>query len=97
MLIVDRYQCLIFSFYREEPEVTLFLGPLRSCKFERRWEAIKIECLGKDHLEEVLKIIPYIIRPFGLLGLCRKIILSAPKRKKLTYLVERTFYSDLIS
>lgn len=94
---MDRYQCLIFSFYREEPEVTALLDSLRTCKFERRWEAIRVQCLSKDHLEDVLKIIPYIVKPFGLLGLCQKIILSAPKRKKLTYMVEKTCYSDLIS
>ena len=42
---MDRLQQLIFSFYREDPELQERLEPLRSCRMRRSWGSIRIECI----------------------------------------------------
>ena len=50
---MDRLQQLIFSFYREDPELQERLEPLRSCRMRRSWGSIRIECIDDAHLEEL--------------------------------------------
>ena len=39
---MDRLQQLIFSFYREDPQIEALLEPLRRCQMRRSWGSIRI-------------------------------------------------------
>ena len=54
---MDRLRRLVFSFYREDPEIEAELEPLRDCRMSRSWGTIRIECVDAQHLEEVLSLI----------------------------------------
>ena len=89
---------LIFSFYREEPEIQEVLSPLCSCRLTRSWGSIRVECLDANHLEEITLLIAYLERPLSALHLCRHIILRAPGLKQRTYSIEQDyFHSHLFS
>ncbi len=75
---MNKLHVLIFSFYREEPEIQKLLYPLHSCSLTRNWENICIDCLSSQHLKELSELLIYLEPPFELLGLAKQIILRAP-------------------
>ena len=48
---MDRLRRLVFSFYREDPEIEAELEPLRDCRMSRSWGTIRVECVDAGHLE----------------------------------------------
>ncbi|WP_320666983.1 hypothetical protein [Prochlorococcus sp. MIT 1307] len=86
-----KLQLLVFSFYREEPEIKKLLDPLHSCSITRSWESIQIDCLDLKHLESLKALLIYLEPPFALLGLGRQIILRAPGLIKYSHPIEVCF------
>ena len=66
---MDRLQQLIFSFYREDPELQERLEPLRSCRMCRSWGSIRIECIDDAHLEELSGLVTDLRLPLAALGM----------------------------
>ncbi len=90
---MDRLQCLVFSFYREDPLLERILEPLHSSRMQRQMGVIHIDCLDAEHLKKISYLIPYIREPFALLGFGRQIILRAGDLNKLIYPIHMSSHS----
>ena len=66
---MDRLQRLVFSFYREDPQIQLTLEPLRLCRMRRSWGSIRVDCLDAAHLERVSALLGHLRPPLAALGL----------------------------
>ena len=96
-LAMDRLRRLVFSFYREDPEIEAELEPLRDCRMSRSWGCIRIECIDGKHLEEVSGLMTHLRRPLLAMGLGRQIVLRVPGRPQRTYPMQVPFHSDLLT
>ena len=94
---MDRLQLLIFSFYREDPRLEVKLEPLRDCRMRRSWGSIRIDCLDRDHLEEVSDLLEYLRLPLAALGLGRQIVLRVPGSRQRSYPMHVPFRSDQLA
>lgn len=94
---MDRLQRLIWSFYREEPQLEASLEPLRDCRITRSWGSIRIECVDAAHLEEVSALVALLRRPLMALGLGRQIVLKTPRGHQRSYPVHVPFHSDMLN
>ena len=94
---MDRLQRLVWSFYREEPQLEAQLEPLRDCKLSRSWGSIRVECVDARHLEEVSALLALLRRPLAAMGLGRQIVLKVPGRLQRTYPMHVPFHSDLLT
>ena len=92
---MDKIQLLVFSFYREEPQIKKLLSPLYSCTFSRNLENIHIYCLDTKHLKEINGLLTYLEPPFALLGLAKRIILRAPGGREQIFCIKERYNSDL--
>jgi hypothetical protein len=96
-LAMDRLRRLVFSFYREDPEIEAELEPLRDCRMSRSWGCIRIECIDGKHLEEVSGLMTHLRRPLLAMGLGRQIVLRVPGRPQRAYPMQVPFHSDLLT
>ena len=94
---MDRLRRLVFSFYREEPQIEAELEPLRDCRMSRSWGSIRIECVDAQHLEEGSALLSYLRRPLAAMGLGRQIVLRVPGRPQRSYPMHVPFHSDLLT
>ncbi|MAS27300.1 MULTISPECIES: hypothetical protein [unclassified Synechococcus] len=94
---MDRLQRLVWSFYREEPQLEAQLEPLRDCKLSRSWGSIRVECVDARHLEEVSALLALLRRPLAAMGLGRQIVLKVPGSLQRTYPMHVPFHSDLLT
>ena len=94
---MDRLQQLIFSFYREDPELQDRLEPLRTCHMRRSWGSIRIECVDDAHLEAVSDLLAYLRLPLAALGLGRQIVLRVPGSRQRAYPMHVPFRSDQLA
>ena len=94
---MDRLRRLVFSFYREDPEIEAELEPLRDCRMSRSWGSIRIDCIDRQHLEEVSGLMAHLRRPLLAMGLGRQIVLRVPGRPQRTYPMQVPFHSDLLT
>ncbi len=94
---MDRFQQLVFSFYRENQAIEEELEPLRYCRMTRSWGAIRVECLDGEHLEVVTSLLDYLRPPLAALGLGRNIVFRAPGSLQRSYPINVPFHSDLVS
>ena len=94
---MDRLQQLIFSFYREDPELQDRLEPLRSCRMRRSWGSIRIECVDDAHLEELSGLVVYLRLPLAALGLGRQIVLRVPGSRQRAYPMHVPFHTDQLA
>jgi len=93
----ERLQRLLFSFYREEPELRDRLEPLQECHLSRHWGALRVNCVNAAHLEEVNGLIDLLRAPTLALGLARQIVLRAPGRPDRCYPVRVSLSPDLLA
>ncbi len=94
---MDRLTGLVFSFYREDPQISKALIPIKLCRMSRCFGFIHIECVDAEHLEEVTTLIGSLRLPFAALGLARQIILNAPGQDERIYPIQITTQSDLLT
>ena len=94
---MEKLKLLIFSYYREDPQINKLLRPLHSCRFFRSWDSIYIECLDSHHLNAVSELLTFLAPPFALLGLAKKIVLRGPRYIKLNYAIQLSTNSDLFN
>lgn len=94
---MDRLQRLVWSFYREEPELEAQLEPLRDCRMSRSWGSIRVECVDASHLEEVSALLALLRRPLAAMDLGRQIVLRVPGSLQRTYPMHVPFHSDLLT
>ena len=94
---MDRLQQLIFSFYREDPQIEALLEPLRRCRMRRSWGSIRIECVDVEHLERVSSLLVHLRLPLSALGLGRQIVLREPGSLQRTYPMHVPFPSDQLA
>ena len=94
---MDRLRRLVFSFYREDPQIEAELEPLRDCRMSRSWGSIRIECVDAQHLEEVSALLSHLRRPLVAMGLGRQIVLRVPGRPQRSYPMHVPFHSDLFT
>lgn len=94
LVAMDRLQQLIFSFYREDPELQDRLEPLRSCRMRRSWGSIRVECADAAHLELVSGLLGHLRLPLAALGLGRQIVLQVPGGRQRSYPMYVPFHSD---
>ena len=94
---MDRLQQLVWSFYREEPELEAQLEPLRDCRMSRSWGSIRVECVDASHLEEVSALLALLRRPLAAMDLGRQIVLRVPGSLQRTYPMHVPFHSDLLT
>ena len=87
---MDRLTSLVFSFYREDDSIKRKLEPLKRCKLIRSWGSICIECIDRDHFEEISQLLIYIKLPFEALGLARQIDLRVEGVAQRTFPIEET-------
>ena len=92
---MDRLQCLIFSFYREEPALQKMLRPLMQSRMTRSWGSIRIECSDMDHLKEITNLLHFIRPPLAALSLGRQIVLKIPGKKQIMFPMTLSSHSDL--
>ncbi len=85
---MDKLKDLVFSFYREEPQIIEKLHPLTSCTLSRHWDSIYIDCLNAYHFVQVGKILNFLSPPFALLGFAKQLILRLPDSKVQTFSLE---------
>jgi hypothetical protein len=95
--VMDRLRRLVFSFYREDPDIEAELEPLRDCRMSRSWGCIRIECVDGKHLEEVSGLLSHLRRPLVAMGLGRQIVLRVPGRPHRAYPMQVPFHSDLLT
>jgi hypothetical protein len=93
----ERLQRLLFSFYREEPELWDRMEPLHDCHFSRLWGAVRVQCVDSAHLEEVNALIDVLRAPILALGLARQIVLRAPGAPTRSYPVQVSLSPDLLA
>ena len=91
---MDRLQRLVFSFYREDPQMQLTLEPLRLCRMRRSWGRIRVDCLDAPHLERVSALLGHLRPPLAALGLGRQIVLRSPGGRQRSYPMYLPFRSD---
>ncbi|MGC6483228.1 MAG: hypothetical protein ACON4T_06665 [Synechococcus sp.] len=94
---MDRLQRLVWSFYREEPDVKVQLEPLRDCRMSRSWGSIRVECVDGRHLEEVSGLLSLLRRPLAAVGLGRQIVLRVRGRVQRIYPMHVPLSSDLLT
>ena len=94
---MDRLQHLIFSFYREDPELQDRLEPLRSCRMRRSWGSIRIECIDDAHLEELSGLVADLRLPLAALGMGRQIVLRVPGSRQRAYPMHVPFHTDQLA
>ena len=94
---MDRLQQLIFSFYREDPELQERLETLRSCRMRRRWGSIRIECIDDVHLEELSGLVTDLRLPLAALGMGRQIVLRVPGSRLRAYPMHVPFHTDQLA
>jgi hypothetical protein len=94
---MDRLRRLVFSFYREDPEIEAELEPLRDCRMSRSWGTIRAECVDAGHLEEVSALLSHLRRPLVAMGLGRQIVLRVPGRPQRCYPMHIPFHSDMFT
>ncbi|MEB3159230.1 MAG: hypothetical protein VKK03_07195 [Synechococcus sp.] len=94
---MDRLQRLVWSFYREEPDLQSELEPLRDCRMSRSWGSIRIECVDAHHLEEVSGLLSLLREPLAAMGLGRQIVMRVPGSVPRTYPMHVPFHSDLLT
>ena len=94
---MDRLQKLIFSFYREDPELQDRLEPLLSCRMRRSWGSIRIECVDDAHLEEMSGLVADLRLPLAALGMGRQILLRVPGSRQRSYPMHVPFHSDQLA
>ncbi len=74
---MDRLVCLVFSFYREESELTL-LEPLRRCSMRWIGSTVCIDCLNQKHFDAVAPLLKLVGLPLSQLGIGRSLALYCP-------------------
>lgn len=94
---MDRLQRLVWSYYREEPQLEARLEPLRDCRMSRSWGSIRVECLNARHLEEVSGLLTLLRRPLVAMGMGRQIVLRVPGSLQRTYPMHVPFASDMLT
>ncbi len=94
---MDRLTWLVFSFYREDLQMSKALIPIKSCKMSRGFGVINIECIDAEHLEEVSTLIDLLRLPLAALRLARQIVLNAPGHNEQMYPIQMTTQSDLLT
>ena len=94
---MDRLQRLVWSFYREEPDLEAQLEPLRDCRMTRSWGSVRVECIDARHLEEVSGLLALLRPPLAAMGLGRQIVLRVPGSLQRTYPMHVPFQSDLLT
>lgn len=91
---MDRLQRLVFSFYREDPQMDAVLAPLRRCRMRRSWGRIRVDCADAAHLELVSGLLAHLRLPLAALGLGRQIVLRVPGGRERSYPMYLPFHSD---
>jgi len=94
---MDRLKSLVFSFYREDPDIQAVLEPLRTCRISRSWCCIRVECVDANHMEGVSGLLTHLRRPLSAMGLGRQIVLRVPGRPQRAYPMQVPFHSDLLT
>ncbi len=94
---MDRLQRLVWSYYREEPDLAARLEPLRDCRLSRSWGSIRVECMNARHLEDVSALVTLLRRPLLAMGLGRQIVLRVPGSLQRTYPMHVPFTSDMLN
>ena len=85
---MDRLQLLVFSFYREDASINKRLEPLKKCKLMRSGGSIRIECIDREHMEEISQLFKYIKLPFEALGLARQIVVRVEGEPQRNFSIE---------
>ncbi len=93
---MDRIQCLVFSFYREE-SIEKELEPLIECRMFWRGASIFVECLNQKHFEEILALKNRIIVPLAQLSIGNILVISSPESIKRVVPIKLSFHSDMIA
>jgi len=93
---MEKLKLLVFSFYREDHQVKKLLHPLHSCRMTREWDIIRIECIDSHHFSLVRQLLIYLVQPFSLLGLGKKIILVVPGLCQHVYPINVGPHIDLL-
>jgi hypothetical protein len=88
MAAVSKLGPLIYSYYREDPELLTCLEPLLRCRLSRAWFSLRITCPDSGTLAQIASHIPLIREPVALLRLARRIRLSAPGQPAQWFLVQ---------
>ena len=94
---MDRFKLLVFSYYREEPQIQKILGPLNSCRIFRSGDSIQIQCLDLQHHREMRQLMVFLGPPFARLGLAKELVLTDPAFIRNTYTMQLRSNSDLFS
>ena len=94
---MEKLKFLVFSYYREDPQIKKLLEPIHWCSFTRDWDSIHIECLNLQHYGEVVELLAFLEPPFALLGIAKKIILTAPGSIQNTFTIRLRSNIDLLN
>ncbi len=94
---MDRFQTLVFSFYREEPDIKAKLQPLNQCRISLSWGVIRIECKDYQHMRQIAALIVYLRHPFAELRLRRRIALRSPGSLQQFFELNLSLRKDLTS
>ncbi len=94
---MDKFKCLVFSFFREEPEIQIILRPLLECTLSRGGGSVFIDCLDHSHLEQIRSILGYLKTPFSELKLGKQIVLRSPDSIDQIYRIPFLSHSDLLA
>ena len=86
---MDRYQLLVFSFYREEPKIQAALQPLLKCRIIRGNKSICIECLDAKNLAKVSPLVGYLRTPLLAIGIAQEIVLTISVSTQKDYLSQK--------
>ncbi len=85
---MDRFQVLIFSFYREDLDVEIALVPLLSNKISRVMGTINIECSDPDYFSRIILIAnKYLKSPISLMKFGKHIVIYCSGSTHLKYSV----------
>ncbi len=57
VISMDRFQLLVFSFYREENVIQTELEPLLRCTMNLEGPAICIDCIDEKHRKKVASVV----------------------------------------
>ncbi len=91
---MDELNSLVFSFYRDDPEVQSLLEPIHSSVMHRCWSTVVIECMDPQHLSVIEGLLKYLSVPFASLGLCNQIVLWLPGQSQSTYSIQLKLGND---
>ncbi len=94
---MEKLKLLVFSYYREDPQIKKLLVPLRTCRISRSWDSIHIECLNLEHHAEISKLLIFLGPPFALLGIAKRFIVTAPGCIQNTYSIQLPSNIDLFN